>query len=110
MTLTSTPRVARSVEHLETETAFAVLARARELERLGRSIVHLEIGQPAFPTPEHVVEAATGATGAARRVTRRALGPRSLERSWLMRWPRPVGSTSPPTECSSPKARSCCCS
>ncbi|HUJ33681.1 MAG TPA: pyridoxal phosphate-dependent aminotransferase [Solirubrobacteraceae bacterium] len=61
MTLTTAPRLARGVEHLGTECAFAVLARARELERLGRSIVHLEIGQPDFPTPEHVIEAATAA-------------------------------------------------
>jgi len=58
---TTVPRLARSVEQLGTESAFAVLARARELERLGRSIVHLEIGQPDFPTPEHVVVAATTA-------------------------------------------------
>ncbi|HYB28037.1 MAG TPA: pyridoxal phosphate-dependent aminotransferase [Solirubrobacteraceae bacterium] len=58
---TTAPRLARGIEHLGTESAFAVLARARELERLGRSIVHLEIGQPDFPTPAHVVEAATAA-------------------------------------------------
>ena len=59
--LTTEPRLARGVAQLGTESAFAVLARARELERLGRSIVHLEIGQPDFPTPEHVVHAATAA-------------------------------------------------
>jgi aspartate aminotransferase len=46
---------------LGTETAFEVLARARRLEAAGRDIVHLEIGQPDFPTPEHVVEAAVRA-------------------------------------------------
>ncbi len=40
------------------EAAFAVLARANELERQGRSIVHLEIGEPDFDTPEPIVEAA----------------------------------------------------
>jgi aspartate aminotransferase len=35
-----------------------VLARAQQLERRGADIVHLEIGQPDFPTPEHVVQAA----------------------------------------------------
>jgi aspartate aminotransferase len=55
------PQLARGVAHLGTESAFAVLARARELERQGRSIVHLEIGQPDFPTPAHVVEAAAAA-------------------------------------------------
>lgn len=61
MPVTTEPRLARGVAQLGTESAFAVLARARELERLGRSIVHLEIGQPDFPTPEHVVQAATAA-------------------------------------------------
>ncbi len=57
------PRLARTVGSLGTESAFGVLARAKELERRGRSIVHLQIGQPDFPTPEHVVEAATAAIG-----------------------------------------------
>lgn len=43
---------------LGTETAFEVLARARELESQGRHIVHLEIGEPDFDTPKHIVEAA----------------------------------------------------
>jgi len=43
---------------LGTETAFEVLARARELERQGRSIVHLEIGEPDFDTPQHIKDAA----------------------------------------------------
>jgi aspartate aminotransferase len=59
--LTTVPQLARSVARLGTESAFAVLARARELERLGRSIVHLEIGQPDFPTPEHVAAAGIAA-------------------------------------------------
>ncbi|HJU20541.1 MAG TPA: pyridoxal phosphate-dependent aminotransferase [Stellaceae bacterium] len=42
---------------LGTETAFEVLARAKTLEREGRDIVNLGIGQPDFPTPEHIVEA-----------------------------------------------------
>ncbi len=42
------------VSHLEPEGAYAVLARAQELEAQGRRITHLEIGQPDFPTPEHV--------------------------------------------------------
>jgi aspartate/methionine/tyrosine aminotransferase len=42
---------------LGTETAFEVLARAKALEAQGRTIVHLEIGEPDFPTPEHIVEA-----------------------------------------------------
>ena len=43
---------------LGTETAFEVLSKARALDRLGKSIVHLEIGEPDFDTPENVVEAA----------------------------------------------------
>jgi aspartate aminotransferase len=53
--------LADSLGRLGTETAFSVLARARELERQGREIVHLEIGEPDFDTPEHVKEAATAA-------------------------------------------------
>jgi aspartate aminotransferase len=57
----SAPQLAHGVPRLGTESAFAVLARARELERLGRSIVHLEIGEPDFPTPEHVAAAGIAA-------------------------------------------------
>ena len=42
------------LNRLGTETAFEVLARAKALEAQGKRIVHLEIGQPDFPTPEHV--------------------------------------------------------
>jgi aspartate/methionine/tyrosine aminotransferase len=42
---------------LGTETAFEVLVRARALEAQGRSIIHLEIGEPDFETPKHVREA-----------------------------------------------------
>ena len=53
------PTLADNVARLETESAFAVLSRARELERA--SIGHLEIGQPDFPTPAHIVAAAEAA-------------------------------------------------
>ncbi len=43
---------------LGTEGAFEVLARARALEAAGRSVIHLEIGEPDFDTPEHIKEAA----------------------------------------------------
>jgi aspartate/methionine/tyrosine aminotransferase len=49
---------------LGTEGAFAVLARAQALEAAGRDIVHLEIGQPDFPTPAHVKRAAEEALAA----------------------------------------------
>ncbi|MGZ8687684.1 MAG: pyridoxal phosphate-dependent aminotransferase [Gaiellaceae bacterium] len=55
------PRVGAAVSRLGTEGAFAVLARARELERQGRDIVHLEIGEPDFETPPHVAEAGIAA-------------------------------------------------
>ena len=42
---------------LGTETAFSVLQKAKALEARGRDVVHLEIGEPDFDTPEHVVEA-----------------------------------------------------
>ena len=45
------------VIHLEAEGAYAVLARAMEMERTGREILHLELGQPDFRTPEHVARA-----------------------------------------------------
>ncbi len=41
-----------------TETAFEVLVRARALEAQGRNVIHLEIGEPDFPTPQHIVDAA----------------------------------------------------
>jgi len=40
------------------ESAFEVLVRARELERQGRHVIHLEIGEPDFPTPAHIIDAA----------------------------------------------------
>ena len=52
---------AQRMAGLGTETAFEVLARARELERQGKSVVHLEIGEPDFDTPEHIKEAAVKA-------------------------------------------------
>src|SRR5205823_4329257 len=42
---------------LRTEGAFAVLAKARALEAQGKHVIHLEIGEPDFATPPHVVEA-----------------------------------------------------
>jgi aspartate aminotransferase len=45
------------MERLGTETAFSVLAKARALEAQGQEIIHLEIGEPDFDTPSHIVEA-----------------------------------------------------
>ena len=49
--------VARRMGSLGTETAFEVLAKARALEAQGTQVVHLEIGEPDFNTPAHIVEA-----------------------------------------------------
>ena len=49
--------VASRMMDLGTETAFEVLAKARALEAQGREIIHLEIGEPDFDTPSHIVEA-----------------------------------------------------
>jgi aspartate aminotransferase len=49
------------MDRLSIESAFEVLVRAKNLEAKGRSIVHLEIGEPDFPTPPHVIEAAKNA-------------------------------------------------
>ena len=48
--------LAKRMQNLGTETAFAVLARAKALEAEGRDIVHLEIGEPDFDTPKNVIE------------------------------------------------------
>jgi aspartate/methionine/tyrosine aminotransferase len=48
-------------ERIGEENAFAVLARAAELQRQGRDIINLGIGQPDFKTPPHIVEAAVKA-------------------------------------------------
>ena len=58
MTDIAASRLAASLDRLGTESAFSVLARARELEHEGRDVIHLEIGEPDFDTPPHVCEAA----------------------------------------------------
>ena len=50
-------KLAQKMSRIGTESAFEVLARARALEKQGRKIIHLEIGEPDFPTPAHIVEA-----------------------------------------------------
>jgi len=54
-------QLARRMSRLGTETAFEVLNKARALERQGKSIIHLEIGEPDFDTPKNVVEAGVDA-------------------------------------------------
>ena len=52
---------AQRMSALGTEGAFEVLARAKRLEAQGRNIIHLEIGEPDFDTPAHIIEAASDA-------------------------------------------------
>ena len=54
-------RLADRMDRLGTESAFEVLARARALEASGREVIHLEIGEPDFETPAHIVQAAVEA-------------------------------------------------
>jgi len=51
-------QLASAMARIGTETAFEVLVRARALEAQGRNIIHLEIGEPDFDTPRHIVDAA----------------------------------------------------
>lgn len=53
--------LASRMSRLGTEGAFEVLAKAKQLEAEGRDIIHLEIGEPDFPTAPHIVEAAVKA-------------------------------------------------
>lgn len=48
---------ANRIAHLEAEGAYAVLARASDMERAGREVLHLELGQPDFRTPETIAQA-----------------------------------------------------
>jgi aspartate/methionine/tyrosine aminotransferase len=50
-------KLAERMQQVAVESAFEVLVRARALEAQGRDIIHLEIGEPDFPTPAHIVEA-----------------------------------------------------
>ena len=57
-TCSVTVAIQPAFERIGEENAFAVLARAAELQRQGRDIINLGIGQPDFKTPPHIVEAA----------------------------------------------------
>jgi len=54
-------KLAQRMDRILVESAFEVLVRARALEATGRSVIHLEIGEPDFPTPAHIVEAGKAA-------------------------------------------------
>jgi aspartate/methionine/tyrosine aminotransferase len=50
-------KLAQRMSRIGVESAFDVLVRARALEAQGRNVIHLEIGEPDFPSPAHVIEA-----------------------------------------------------
>lgn len=54
-------RIAAAVARLGSENAFEILARAREIEAQGRRVVHMEIGEPDFDTPDNIKKAAVDA-------------------------------------------------
>src|SRR6266403_876816 len=66
-------RLAEHMSRIGTESAYEVLARARALEKQGKNIIHLEIGEPDFPTPAHVIEA----------------GKRAMDEGWTKYGPTP---------------------
>ena len=57
MLATKADRIADAVSRLGAESAFEVLARAKALEAQGKRVVHMEIGEPDFDTPDHIKEA-----------------------------------------------------
>jgi len=57
----ATMKLASRMNRLGTETAFEVLVRARSLEAQGKEVIHLEIGEPDFDTPQNIVEAGVAA-------------------------------------------------
>ncbi len=65
---------ARRAQEIEPFRVMAILARARELEAQGRDIVHMEVGEPDFPTPEPIVEAGLAALRAGHTHYTAALG------------------------------------
>src|SRR3989440_12229791 len=82
-------RFAKRMDEIGTETAFEVLANARKLEAQGRNIVHLEIGEPDFPTPPNIVEAAERALhdGYTHYTPAGGLMPvRQAVADWIRRW------------------------
>src|SRR5256885_15335376 len=66
-------QLVEKMSRIGTESAFEVLARARALEKQGRNVIHLEIGEPDFPTPPHVV----------------AAGKQALDEGWTKYGPTP---------------------
>src|SRR5437868_8822130 len=59
-------RIASRISQLHGEGALAVYSRAKELERLGRSVIHLELGEPDFHPAAPIVDALRAAVVAGR--------------------------------------------
>jgi aspartate/methionine/tyrosine aminotransferase len=72
-----------------------VLARARALEARGQRVIHMEIGEPDFPTPRPVVEAARAALAAGRTAYTQALGLPELRAALAEHYRRRLGATVP---------------
>ncbi len=75
------PGIAERMEQIHPFYVMQLLGRARELERQGRSIVHMEIGEPDFVTPEPIIQAAHQALEAGRTHYTPALGLHELRQS-----------------------------
>ena len=93
-------RFAGRMARLGTESTFEVLARARAIEDAGGKIIHLEIGEPDFPTAQHIVEAAVEAlrAGATHYVPAPGIpASRRCARPWPPSWNAPAGCGSPRT-------------
>ena len=94
--------LAAGVARLGTETAFSVLARAKEMEAQGRDVIHLEIGEPDFDTPAHIKEAAAEAMRAGQTKYTPTGGTRKLQEVVAGYYEREFGAKVEPwlTECS----------
>ena len=84
------PRFADRLQHIEPFHVMELLARARALEADGRSIVHMEIGEPDFPTARAIVQAGIRALNAGRTHYTPALGLPELRRRIAGHYPEPA--------------------
>ncbi|ABA57394.1 pyridoxal phosphate-dependent aminotransferase [Nitrosococcus oceani] len=89
-------RIARRMEDIKPFQVMALLARARELEAQGRSIVHMEIGEPDFITPQPIVEAGIAALRAGRIHYTPAVGLPALREAIANWYSKDAGITVPP--------------
>jgi len=91
-------RFAERMSRLGTESAFEVLARARQLEAEGHEMVHLEIGEPDFSTPENIIEAAVQAMHAGATHYTPASGIREVREATARHVTRQTGSPTRPEQ------------